>query len=91
MKLKDKFILADSKDNVATARVEVDSGTVLDFDGVQITVKERIPFGHKIALENVPKGEPIIKYGQRIGVATTDISIGELVHTKNLGGERGKA
>jgi altronate dehydratase small subunit len=92
MKLKDKFIIADPRDNVATARVEVDEGTILDFDdGVQMAVKERIPFGHKVALENVPKGEPIIKYGQRIGVATVDISIGELVHTKNLGGERGKA
>jgi len=92
MKIKDKFIIADPKDNVATARVDVDSGTVLaSDDGVEMTAKERIPFGHKIALKDVPKGEPIIKYGQRIGVAMIDISKGDLVHTENLAGERGRA
>jgi len=92
MKIKDKFIIADPKDNVATARVDVDSGTVLTSDdGVEMTINERIPFGHKVALEDVPEGEPIIKYGQRIGVAIVDISMGDLVHTENLAGERGRA
>lgn len=92
MKIKDKFIIADTKDNVATARVDVDTGVILVSDeGSEMTIKEKIPFGHKVALKDVPKGEPIIKYGQRIGVATSNIFIGELVHTKNLAGERGKA
>jgi altronate dehydratase len=91
MKLKDKFIIADLKDNVATARAEVDLGTVLTSDeGVQVTTKENIPFGHKIALKDISKDEPIIKYGQRIGIAISNISTGELVHTKNLAGERGR-
>jgi len=91
MKLKDKFIIADIKDNVATARMDVESGTILLLeDGTQITIKERIPFGHKVSLSNVSKNKPIIKYGQRIGIATSDIFIGDLVHTNNLSGERGK-
>lgn len=40
--------------------------------------------GHKSALFDIKKGEAVIKYGMRIGVATQDISRGEHVHTHNL-------
>ena len=40
--------------------------------------------GHKYALFDIKKGEAVIKYGFPIGVATADISRGELVHTHNL-------
>ena len=90
-KLQDKVILADSGDNVATARVEIEPGTVLSRDvGDDIILRERIPFGHKLSLEPIAKGEPVIKYGQRIGIATRHIDVGELVHVNNLAGERGR-
>ena len=88
-KLTDKTIIINNKDNVATARVEISAGTVLTVDDKSITLKDNIPFGHKLALKNIPKGEPIIKYGQRIGIATKDIFPGELVHVHNVSGERG--
>ena len=43
-----------------------------------------IPIGHKYALSDVKKGDFIIKYGEIIGRATTDIKKGEWVHTHNL-------
>ena len=90
--IKDKFIIADPKDNVATARVEIKADTVLmTDDGNTITIRELIPFGHKVALNDVNKGEGIIKYGHRIGIATQNIAVGELVHVHNLSGERGIA
>jgi len=90
--IKDKFIIADPKDNVATARVEIKADTVLMADdGNTITIRELIPFGHKVALNDVNKGEGIIKYGHRIGLATQNIAVGELVHVHNLSGERGMA
>jgi altronate dehydratase large subunit len=89
--LHDKVIIADPKDNVATARVEIDAGVVLSRDdGEDIIVRESIPFGHKLALERIARGEPVFKYGQRIGVAARDITVGELVHVHNLLGERGQ-
>ena len=92
IKIKDKFIIADPKDNVATARVEVKADTVLMVDdGSKIIIREHIPFGHKVALKDVNRDEGVIKYGQRIGIATKDIAVGELVHVKNLSGERGMA
>ena len=52
VKLHDKLIVADPNDNVATARAEIDEGTVLFRDaGDDIVLRERIPFGHKLALE----------------------------------------
>ena len=40
--------------------------------------------GHKIALYDIPAGSDIIKYGFPIGVATSDISKNEKVHTNNM-------
>ena len=40
--------------------------------------------GHKIALRDIAKGEPVIKYGFPIGEATEDIPAGGHVHTHNL-------
>ena len=89
--LRDKAIVADPKDNVATARAEIDADVVLSRgDGEDIVVRERIPFGHKIALKRIAKGEPVFKYGHRIGVAMSDIDAGALVHVHNLSGERGR-
>jgi altronate dehydratase small subunit len=91
-KLQDKVIIADPKDNVATARTEIEAGVVLSHEGgTDISVREVIPFGHKVALKRIASGGPVIKYGQRIGVATSDIAEGELVHVHNLAGERGKS
>lgn len=40
--------------------------------------------GHKYALADIRAGENIIKYGEPIGHAITDIRVGEHVHTHNL-------
>lgn len=42
------------------------------------------PRGHKIALRNIAKGEPVVKYGFPIGRATQNIAEGEWVHSHNL-------
>lgn len=49
-------------------------------DNVHISLEN----GHKYALCNIKKGQPVIKYGFPVGVATADISKGEHVHSHNL-------
>ena len=49
-------------------------------DNVEINLED----GHKYALCDIAQGENIIKYGQPIGHATTDIKKGEHVHTHNI-------
>ena len=91
IQLQDKVIISDPNDNIATARVEIEAGVILSREvGDDITLRDRIPFGHKLALEPIAQGEPVLKYGQRIGIATRDIVAGDLVHVDNLAGERGR-
>ena len=51
---------------------------------VTLTGKGDIPAGHKIALQDIQKGEFVIKYGEIIGRATDTIKKGEWVHTHNI-------
>jgi altronate dehydratase small subunit len=91
IQLQDKVIVSDPNDNIATARVEIEAGIILSREvGNDITLRDKIPFGHKLALEPIAQGEPVLKYGQRIGIATRDIVAGDLVHVDNLAGERGR-
>jgi len=47
-------------------------------------VLDDIPAGHKVAVRLIPAGAAIIKYGQIIGFASTDIEPGRHVHTHNV-------
>ncbi|NWF92812.1 MAG: UxaA family hydrolase [Syntrophaceae bacterium] len=87
-----KIILSHPTDNVATAKSEIQPETILFLPkGRKIEVREEIPFGHKVCLRTIPKGGPVIKYGERIGRAIRTIRPGELVHIHNVVGERGKS
>lgn len=55
-----------------------------------VELKEPIEFGHKFAVDEVKKGQEILKYGEVIGLAIKDIAIGEHVHVHNLEGKRGR-
>jgi altronate hydrolase len=75
-----KFIKITADDNVAVALEEIEKGdTVLG-----ITAVCDIPAGHKIALCDIKKGAPVIKYANPIGYAKDDIKAGEWVHTANV-------
>lgn len=50
-----------------------------------VTASEAIPAGHKVAIRAIAAGDPVLKYGQIIGVATTAIPVGAHVHVQNLG------
>lgn len=52
--------------------------------GISLAGMENIPAGHKFALCDIAKGEYVVKYGEIIGRASTDIKKGEWVHTHNV-------
>lgn len=64
-----RFLQINPADNVAVILVDNDPVA---------------PRGHKIALRSIAKGEPVIKYGFPIGIASADIAEGEWVHSHNL-------
>ena len=71
-------------DNVAVALEDIAAGETLEIDGFELTAREDIDRGHKIALSNIRESEDIIKYGFPIGHATRDIAAGEYIHTHNI-------
>ena len=85
-------ILLSLNDNVATVLEKVDIGEEIEVKGVsglQIQVaKEEIPFGHKVAVRDIKRNDRIIKYNNKIGIATSDISTGQHVHVQNVVSER---
>jgi len=55
---------------------------------LRLEVLDSVPLGHKVALRDIPAGEPVIEYGIPIGLATTDIRTGQHVHVHNVKGRR---
>lgn len=90
MKVEEVALIANSQDNVATARVEMPIGIILESKRGQVIVRSEIPFGHELALASIPKGEHVGRYGERIGIATQDILLGEHVHSHKLEGKQGR-
>ncbi|WP_049898544.1 UxaA family hydrolase [Halococcus agarilyticus] len=96
--LDDDGLLLSENDNVATAISDLDEARTVALDdhprpatvGDTIDLSEGIPFGHKFATEPVKEGEPVLKYGEKIGVATDDIDTGDWVHTHNCESTRGR-
>ena len=90
-----KALLINQKDNVGVALDSIPQGKsallVCENGTVsKIVVTEDIPLGHKIAKKDIPKGKYIIKYGEKIGIATSDIKSGAHVHIHNVDSMRGK-
>ena len=52
-------------------------------DNVEVVLRGERP-GHKLAVRDIAEGEPVIKYGYPIGVASRAIKKGEWVHSHNL-------
>ena len=71
-------------DNVAVALTGLTCGQSYDLEGTKVTPIEDITRGHKVALKPIHAGEPIIKYGNTIAIATEDIPQGAWVHTHNV-------
>ena len=76
--------VVDTAEPSSEVSVEIDGKIVI------VTVGEKIPFGHKFALKLIKLGDPVIKYGETIGLATKDIQTGQHVHVHNLESGRGR-
>ncbi len=69
------------QDNVVVAVDVLEAGKPTT-SGVEPTA--RIAKGHKMAVVGIPAGEPVLKFGQIIGFATSGIGPGDWVHEHNL-------
>jgi altronate dehydratase small subunit len=89
-----RALIMHPSDNVATAVEEIPAGdeVAVPVRGGVLTLRaaEPIPFGFKIALQEIPQGEIVRKYGETIGKASAPIAVGALVHVHNLEGTRAR-
>ncbi len=78
----------DSGDNVVTVVEDTAAGDEVSYvtaEGPQrLVALGPVPFGHKIAAEDVPAGGRIVKYNQTIATASGTIQRGEHVHVHNV-------
>ena len=79
------FLKIHDNDNVIVALQTLSRGTEVVLEsGHAVIAKEEIPAGHKMAIQDIPAGCEVVKYGYRIGNAKGDISAGDWIHTHNV-------
>lgn len=71
-------------DSVAVLKKPLRAGDEVRNGAIELRIGQNIGAGHKIALADIPDGEPVRKYGQVIGFARGNIRPGDLVHTHNV-------
>ena len=85
------FVLHDTHDTVAVVVVEgVTAGTamtgwIMDEDRtIDVTARQDIPIGHKVALKDMAVGDTVLKYGIDMGKVVAPIKVGEHAHVHNI-------
>ncbi len=85
------FVLHDARDTVAVVVVEgVKTGAdmqgwIMDEDRmIQLTARQDIPIGHKVALKDMAVGDTVLKYGIDMGKVVAAIKAGEHAHVQNI-------
>ena len=88
MTIQVNAILINETDNVATAIVELLEGETAKFwargEMVEVSITEKIPQYHKLAVRDIRRTEFVRKYGEVIGQAVCDIRRGAHVHVHNI-------
>ena len=89
----DAIALRDS-DNVATALRDLAAHEEIVVGILERTfavrLRQAIPFGHKLALTDIPQGANVVKYGEIMGRATQAIPSGAHAHIHNIESLRGR-
>jgi (2R)-sulfolactate sulfo-lyase subunit alpha len=85
------LLVHDRRDNVGVVVVEnLLAGTDLlcvvtaDNSEFRCTLRQDVPIGHKVALQDLCIDDAVIKYGQDIGRVVAPVRRGEHVHIHNL-------
>ena len=92
--MKQKAVVLNPKDNVATALANLKAGDTLELEAggetraVKLTTD--VPFGHKFSLSKIEPNSSVIKYGEVIGMSTATIKPGDYVHIHNVVSARGR-
>lgn len=79
-----EFIKINPADNVAVAIKDIEAGMCFDINGINICTSSAVSAGHKIALQDMPEGTHVVKYGFPIGHLLSSVRQGEVIDHTNL-------
>ncbi len=88
--MKHSILMHEHGDDVGVAVIDLKKGAnagALTLEGKpagSVKLRDNVPLGHKVAMRDVAKDKPVIKYGREVGKAIKDIAKGAHVHTHNL-------
>ena len=84
------LLVHEKGDSVGVVVVEgLEAGTDMlvcvthDNSTFRLASEQAAPIGHKIALQDMTKGDTVLKYGEDIGVMIDDVKKGHHLHTHN--------
>jgi altronate hydrolase len=80
----EQVLLLHPADDVVIAKADLDAGVTVRGSSFEVELRQSVKAGHKIAVHAKSAGNPLRRYGQVIGFATTDIEPGDHVHLHNL-------
>lgn len=88
--MKHAILIHEPDDDVGVAVMDLQAGVEVGIKTLEgqeagtIKIVEAIPLGHKVAMRDLPGGQPVTKYGRPIGQASQAIARGAHVHVHNL-------
>ncbi|PCE64773.1 altronate hydrolase [Sediminicola luteus] len=78
------ILVLDPKDNVGVALFDLQKGDTVTYNKTEIEIQETIPAKHKFALSALPKGAPMIMYGQCVGELKFDMAPGARLYPETV-------
>jgi altronate dehydratase len=78
------FVRLSPRDTVVVCLRDFAVGEQLCVEGQNLVVRDKIPAGHKLAIQDTTTDSAVYKFGWPIGMATRQINAGEHVHSHNL-------
>jgi (2R)-sulfolactate sulfo-lyase subunit alpha len=88
--MKHSILLHEHDDDVGVAVVDLKKGAsvgAVTLEGEaagSVKLRDNVPLGHKVAMRDLVKDKPIIKYGRPVGKAVEAVAKGAHVHVHNM-------
>ena len=88
--MKHSILLHEHDDDVGVAVVDLKRGATagaVTLEGKAagtVKLRDNVPLGHKVAMRDLAKDKPVLKYGRPVGKAVQPIAKGAHVHVHNL-------
>jgi (2R)-sulfolactate sulfo-lyase subunit alpha len=88
--MKHGILMHEPQDDVGVAVLDLKKGSIIGAVTLEgkaagkVKLLNNVPLGHKVALRDLAKDKPVIKYGRPVGKTVQPISRGAHVHTHNV-------